>query len=118
MNYVKPTGYTLKTPSTYYPEQQIIENSNRNANGKLIREIIAYKQKLNLTWNSMNADEMSVLAQLRKLGNFDCEYFDLETQTYQTISCYCGNVTATPIKTDNNGHVTHWSEISANFIEL
>lgn len=49
MNYVKPTGYNLKTPSTYYPEQQIVENSNRNANGDLIREIIAYKQKLNMT---------------------------------------------------------------------
>lgn len=118
MNYVKPTGYTLKTPSTYYPEQQIIENSNRNANGKLIREIIAYKQKLNMTWNAMTDDEIAVLSTLRKLGAFDCEYFDIETKVYKTISCYCGNITATPIKTDNNGAVTLWSNVSANFIEL
>lgn len=118
MNYVKPTGYNLKTPSTYYPEQQIIENSNRNANGTLVRDIIAYKQKLIITWKEMTADELSVLATLRKLGSFECQYFDIEMQTYKTISCYCGNVNATPIKTDNNGQVTHWSEISANFIEL
>lgn len=115
-NYVRPIGYDLKTPSTYFPSIEILENSNRNANGKLIRELIANKIKLNITWNYMSQEELEVLQTLRKLGSFDCEYLDTDG-TYKTIEVYCGNLTAVPLHT-NNGYVVDWKEINANFIEL
>lgn len=118
MAYASPVGYTLKTPSSYFPTTEIIENSNRNANGKLIREIIAYKIKLQMSWNEMTQAEFSVLNQIRNLGNFDCEYLDANSGNYETKTFYCGNINGTPCKTDNDGHVTHWKDISANFIEL
>ena len=117
MNFVKPVGYNLKTPTTYDAQLEIVENSNRNANATLIREIIANKTKLVMTWNVMDADEMSVLATLRKLESFNCDYYDPETQTYKTITCYCGQISRTPKRT-GNGMVTLWGEITANFIEL
>ena len=43
----------LPTPSDYQPDIEILENSTRNAVGTLLREIIAYKTKLNYKWNYM-----------------------------------------------------------------
>lgn len=116
MNYCRPVGYNLKSPSTYFPSIEILENSNRNANGDLIREIIANKVKLNMSWNYMTQNEISVLTALRKLGKFTCDYLDLDG-TYKTIEAYCGDISATPVHT-NNGFVTDWQDVTCNFIEL
>lgn len=117
MNYVKPSGYDLKTPSGYQPSDEILEKSERNANGKLIRELIAPKVKIALSWNVMTAEEMQVLATIRKLGSFDCEYLDLETNSYLTKTFYCAPIQCTPKKT-GNGMVTLWGDITTSFVEL
>lgn len=116
-NFIRPVGYIIKTPSTYNPTIETLENSNRNANGDLIREIIADKIKIELTWNTMTQDELAVLQYLRRLKSFDVEYLDLDG-TYKTIEVYIGNsFKATPLKTEN-GYVTVWKDVQANLIEF
>ena len=106
----------LPTPSDFQPDIEILENSTRNALGTLLREIIAYKTKLNCKWNYMTREQYRTLQQIRKMKSFDCSYYNPETDSTKTITCYCGPVKGTPIRTDENG-VVEWRNISANFIE-
>ena len=113
---VSGVGY-LPTPSDYQPDIEIIENSTRNAKGDLIREIIAYKKKINCQWKAMNKENYKTLKQLRRAKSFECSYWDDETDSFQTITCYCGPVKGTPKTTDDYG-VPIWLNVTANFIEF
>lgn len=106
----------LPTPSDYQPDIEILENSTRNALGTLLREIIAYKIKLNCKWNYMTRENYRKLLQIRKMESFECSYYDPESDSIKNITCYCGPVKGTPLRTDKNG-VVDWINISANFIE-
>lgn len=106
----------LPTPSDYQTEIEILEKSTRNAKGTLLREIIAYKIKLNCKWNYMTRAEYKKLLQIRKKESFECSYYDPESDSIKTVTCYCGPVKGTPIRTDENG-VVEWKGITANFIE-
>lgn len=106
----------LPTPSDYQPDIEILENSTRSAEGTLLREIIAYKIKLNCKWNYMTREQYQALQQIRKMKSFECTYYDAEADYTKTITCYCGPVKGTPLKADENG-VLEWVNISANFIE-
>lgn len=79
----------LPTPSDYQPEIEILENSTRNALGTLLREIIAYKTKLNCKWNYMTREQYQKLLQIRKMKSFECSYYNPETNSMKTITCYC-----------------------------
>ena len=104
------------TPSDYQPDIEILENSTRNALGTLLREIIAYKIKINCKWKYMTREQYKKLQQIRKMKSFECTYYDTEVGYCKTINCYCGPVKGTPIRADENG-VVDWQNISANFIE-
>lgn len=79
----------LPTPSDYQPDIEILENSTRNALGTLLREIIAYKTKLNCKWNYMTREQYQKLLQIRKTKSFECSYYNPETNSMKTITCYC-----------------------------
>ena len=79
----------LPTPSDYQPDIEILENSTRNALGTLLREIIAYKTKLNCKWNYMTREQYRALQQIRKMKSFECSYYNPETDSIKTITCYC-----------------------------
>lgn len=104
------------TPSDYQVDIEILENSTRNANGQLIREIIAYKTKINLKFNYMKQEQFKKLQEIRKLKEFSCTYWDSSTGTMNTITCYAGAVKGTPIRANENG-VVDWRDITVNFIE-
>lgn len=79
----------LPTPSDYQPDIEILENSTRNALGTLLREIIAYKIKLNCKWNYMTREQYRTLQQIRKMKSFECSYYDAESDSIKTVTCYC-----------------------------
>lgn len=79
----------LPTPSDFQPDIEILENSTRNALGTLLREIIAYKTKLNCKWNYMTREQYQKLLQIRKMKSFECSYYNPETNSMKTITCYC-----------------------------
>ena len=46
MDFIKINGVAIPAPSTFNPSIMDISNAERNANGMMIMEIIAQKQKL------------------------------------------------------------------------
>jgi len=114
---LKINGVDIKpTPSDYQPDIEILENSTRNSLGTLLREIIAYKVKINCKWSYMTQAQYQKLQEIRKLKSFSCTYWDTSTGKTNTITCYAGQPKATPIRADENG-VVDWRDISMNFIE-
>lgn len=117
MSLISTNIVNLPTPSDYQPDIEILENSNRNALGDLLREIINYKIKINLKYNYLPQSEFCKLQQLRKSKSFECTYWDSETGTKKTITCMAGSIKATPIRADSNG-IVDWKDITVNFIEF
>lgn len=117
MDLVKVNGVALPTPSFYYDDVEFLENSARNANATLIREIIAQKIVLNLQWRYLTQAQFKQLREIRELKSFTCEYWNHTSETYKTITCYAGKLTGTPLRADAQGGIKDWTDISINFIE-
>lgn len=117
MDLVKVNGVALPTPSVYYDDVEFLENSARNANATLIREIIATKIVLNLQWRYLTQAQFKLLREIRELKSFECMYWNHTNGAYDTITCYAGKLTGTPIRTDDQGGIKDWVDVSINFIE-
>lgn len=109
-------GGAIPTPSDYQPDIEILENSTRNTQGTLLREIIAYKFKINLKFNYLLQADYKKLQEIRKLKSFECTFWDSSTEEMKTITCYAGALKGTPIRADENG-IVDWRDITINFIE-
>ena len=74
MSLIKINGVEIPTPSTMITSVMDISNSERNANGTMIMEIIAQKQKLELTWKTISANDLSKVLSLINSTFFSVEY--------------------------------------------
>lgn len=112
---LKVNGVVITTPSSLSVEISDLDGeSNRNANGMLVRDRIAVKRKLNLEWKQLSQSEMSTL--LRAVSNvfFTVTYIDpIEGEITKTM--YVGDRSA-PMYQCING-VAKWSSLKMNFIE-
>lgn len=112
---IKINGVTIATPSVFEPSIEDIDGeSNRNANGDLIRDRIAVKRKLVLEWPSLTQDEMSMLLNEVKDIFFSVTFPDPQLGVI-TKTMYVGPRTA-PAYSCING-VVKWKGLKMNFIE-
>ena len=59
---IKINGVDIATPKTFETTVTDLDGeTNRNANGELIRDRIAVKRKLNLEWGPLNQAQMQTL---------------------------------------------------------
>lgn len=113
---IKVNGTTIKTPSTLQIDISDIDGSTeRNANGTLIRDRIAVKRKLNMTWNALTPQEMSSLLKAVQDPFFTVEYPDPMTGNNQTKTMYVGDRNA-PMYRNLNGAIL-WQGLTMNWIE-
>ena len=116
MSMLKVDGVVLPTPSGYVPSLEEISKAERNANGTMIKEVIAYKAKLEVTWKMLQQTEMTKLMNVKKKNFFHLEYIDLETGRPKTGTFYAGTPTANAMNF-KNGRVDKWLDVKMNFIE-
>ncbi len=112
---LKINGVVIKTPSSF--EVQISDldgESNRNAQGDLIRDRIAVKRKLICEWPPLTQVESSVLLNAVKDVFFDVTYPDPQLGVV-TKTMYVGDRT-TPAYQYKNGEVK-WSGVKFNLVE-
>ncbi len=117
MTMLKVDGVALPTPSSYTPDFEEISKADRNANGDMIKEVIAYKYKLNVTWKMLSQEELTKLMSVKRKNSFTLEFIDMDTGKPRKGQFYAG----TP--SDNamdykNGRVENWLDIKMNFIEM
>ncbi len=114
---LKINGADIAAPKTYQASLSDIDGeSNRNANGELIRDRIATKRKLEMDWGPLSQDEISIL-----LTAIEDEFFEVTfpdpKEGILTKTMYVGNRTAAAYTYDGESNSMKWSGLKMNFIE-
>lgn len=108
-------GVAIATPKTYEATVTDLDGeSNRNANGELIRDRIAVKRKLNLEWGPLTQSEIQTLLNAVSSVFFTVTFPD-PMSGMVTKTMYVGDRTA-PAYSFINGQVK-WQGLKMNFIE-
>lgn len=108
-------GVKIAAPKTYEVTVQDLDGeTNRNANGDMIRDRIAVKRKLNLEWQPLSQSEISTLLTAVS-GVFFTVTFPDPQLGMVTKTMYVGDRTS-PAYQFKNGEVK-WSGLKMNFIE-
>ena len=108
-------GVQIATPKTYEATVSDLDGeSNRNANGELIRDRIAVKRKLNLEWGPLTQNQISTLLSAVSSVFFTVTFPDPELGMI-TKTMYVGDRTA-PAYSFIDGEVK-WQGLKMNFIE-
>lgn len=112
---LKINGVVIATPKSFEVSISDLDGeSNRNANGQMIRDRIAVKRKINLDWAPLSQSEMSTLLNAVSSVFFTVEFPDPQIGM-TTKTMYVGDRTA-PAYQYINGEVK-WSGLKMNFIE-
>lgn len=112
---LKINGVAIATPKTYEVTVQDLDGeTNRNADGGLIRDRIAVKRKINLEWPPLTQAEISTLLTAVS-GVFFTVTFPDPQLGMVTKTMYVGDRTS-PAYQFKNGEVK-WSGLKMNFIE-
>ena len=112
---IKINGVAIATPKTFEVTVSDLDgNSERNANGQLIRDRIAVKRKINLEWSPLTQAESSKLLNAVSDVFFTVEFPDPQLGIISK-TMYVGDRT-TPAYSYING-VIKWSGLKMNFVE-
>lgn len=112
---LKINGVVITTPKSFEVSISDLDGeSNRNANGQMVRDRIAIKRKINLEWQPLSQSEMSTLLSAVSSVFFTVEFPDPQLGMV-TKTMYVGDRT-TPAYQYANGEAK-WSGLKMNFIE-
>lgn len=114
---LKANGVRLPTPTDYTPGIEEISKAERNAAGTMVKDVIAFKDKLTLVWQNLTQEELSLLTSVKKKNSVMLEYISMETGTKITGHFYTGSIQATGIQY-RNGKIEYWKDVKMNFIEM
>lgn len=117
MTMLRAGGVDLPTPTSYTLDFEEISKAERNANGNMIKEVIAYKYKLNVTWKMLSQVELTKLMNVKRKSSFTLEFVDMDTGSTRTGQFYAGTPSANAIEY-KNGRVENWLDVKMNFIEM
>lgn len=113
---MKINGKTIKTPSAIsFTVSDVDGESYRNAKGKLVRDRIAVKRKLECEWSALTIEELSTLLKAVADTFFKVTYLDGMTGKEETKTFYVGDRTA-PVYSLADGLPT-WKNLKMNFVE-
>ncbi|MGG7215353.1 DUF6711 family protein [Clostridium nigeriense] len=114
---IKINGVDIATPKTYEATVSDLDGeSNRNANGELIRDRIAVKRKLNLEWGPLKQSEIQTLLNAVSSVFFTVTFPDPQSGII-TKTMYVGDRTAPAYMYDEEAKEVKWQGLKMNFIE-
>lgn len=105
----------IPTPSAFKVGINEISNAERNANGDMMKDRIAIKRKLEMSWKCLEPEPLSELLKLIDDTFFFVKYPDPKTGLLETKTFYCGDINVDMYAYRNGNPV--WEGISFNFIE-
>lgn len=111
--------FDLPTPSDYKPTYTHLENSSRDANGGLHRDIKRYNlAKVTCGWESLTGDEMALLQSLYDHDSFRLRFTDNKNQRVEKL-VYAGPVDGKTMYADKETYLlVKRSDVATNFIEV
>lgn len=110
-------GVAIATPKSLEVTISDLDGeSNRNANGEMIRDRIGVKRKIALEWPPLTQDEISTLLTAVSSVFFTVTFPDPQ-QGIVTKTMYVGDRTAPAYFYDTRTKQIKWSGLKMNFIE-
>ena len=110
-------GVVIATPKSYETTVTDLDGeTNRNANGELIRDRIAVKRKLNLEWGPLSQSEIAPILNAVSGVFFTVTFPDPELGMI-TKTMYVGDRTAPAYMYDEEAKEVKWQGLKMNFIE-
>lgn len=110
-------GTEVAVPKSYKVTVSDIDGeSNRNANGELVRDRIAVKRKLEMEWGPLDDSEISVLLKAVKDTFFEVTFPDPQ-EGILTKTMYVGDRSAPAYIYNKKTKQTKWEGLNMNFIE-
>lgn len=109
----------LPTPSEYAPSYTHIENTYRDINGVLHREIRRKNlAKVECGWNALDDTQLALLQSLYSLNGLSVRFTD-NNGTRVTKTMYCGPLTKKSALQDKTTlKIVLSTEVAMNFIEV
>lgn len=96
------------TPKKFVVKQMWIDaNSERNAKGDLIRNVVGKKYKIELAFPPMKATKMKALLVLLDALELTVEFYNQETDTYLTKTMYANDLVTDPMFKKNSEEVVY-----------
>ena len=111
-------GKEIKCPSSFgYTRSDLDVDSYRDINGNLVRNRVAVKVQLTLTWKAGAMDVQSMSTLLKAMDDvfFSVTYFDIHDGVMRTMTAYVSDRTAQMYSYVND--VPVFNEISLTLIE-
>ena len=117
--YTNGSWIKLPTPSQYAPSYTHVENSYRDVNGKLHREIKRKNlAKIECGWNALDDTELALLQSLYTLNSLQVRFTD-NNGNRVTKTMYCGPLTKKSALQDKSTlKIILSTEVAMNFIEV
>lgn len=115
---IKINGVDIATPSEFTVTILDIDNgesTSRSADGTLNRDRIAVKRQIEMSWNLLRPEEISLILKLMSDVFFEVEYPDPQEGKYITKTFYVGNRPA-PVAIEKNGQLL-WKELRVTLTE-
>ena len=76
----------------YSNVREELTRADRNVDGFLIKEHVAWKQTIDVSWKGLTAAQKNLIISLTDPNSFGIRFFDMMTETYKYISASAGGV--------------------------
>ena len=112
-------GVTVKFPKEFSVDIETIDadSSGRNANGEMVRDIIAQKTKITLKWGALSDSEISDILQRINKPFFVVIYPDPQLGRQRSKTFYSGTPSSPSYSWNDKFQAMKWEGLSVNFIE-
>lgn len=108
-------GIEYPDPDSYKPSIEPLGEWERNANGKLVGDLIGYKAKLTLTWGMLDGEKFQALLNAQNPFFVTVKYFDPRVNDYTTGEFYASPRSGEmALRTETQ---TWWRGVAFNLIE-
>lgn len=109
-------GVAMPTPTEFTVNVMDLSKADRNANGSMVLERIATKQKLQCKWSYITDYDLSKVLTAIKSTSYYVTYIDPVTNSWTTRNMYCGDRASGYITYQNN--TVAYKDFSVDFIEM
>jgi hypothetical protein len=114
---MKINGVTVTPPALMSVDINDIDGEAfRTATGRLVRDRIAVKRKIECEWNALTKTQMAAIIGAMSATSFPVEYLDPQTGTKQTRTFYVGERSAPVYRLIAGKEL--WEGLTANMIEI
>lgn len=113
-------GIRIKNPTSFNPEYYTLTKSTRVANGDMVMDYVANKQKFNFTWAAINSRELDTIIEIlwRQLPQTKECFHILEYEDdlrHHEVKVYAGAIPHNLHRGD--GRLWVWKDVKLSLIE-